>query len=244
VTFIPAVPVPEPTAYKRTLFDRLGPDAAHSMRSMVWGVFLGPVFVLLLFGVGSIHLHMGGWRLALFALVGGAVIGFAIAKLPVLMGDSAADVATVAVAGGNTTPYTEQYSYQQTLVMQGRLDEALSTYEAVIAEEDSTADVRIRAAELYSREAKNHLRAEQLFREVIRHPKCTPGEEVYSANRLADLYTGPLEQPGRALVELRRIAERYKGTKVSERAVAAIRSLKALALEKEAGNSGQNTKPW
>jgi hypothetical protein len=203
---------------------------------MLFGLALGPVFVLLLFGVGSVHLHMSGWRLTLFAVVGGALIGYSIAKLPVLLGDSAGKGATVMVAGGNTTPYTEQYSYQQTLVMQGRLDEALSTYEAIIAEEDSTPDVRIRAAELYSREAKNHVRAEQLFREVIRHPKCSPGEEVYSANRLADLYTGPLETPGRALVELRRIAERYKGTKVSERAVAAIRSLKALALEKEQGS--------
>jgi hypothetical protein len=219
--------------------DRLGPDAASAMKSSVWGIFLGPLFVLLLFGVGTIHLHMSGWRLVAFALVGGTVIGVGIAKLPVLLGDSAAKAATIMVAGGSSTPYTEQYSYQQALVMQGKLDEALSTYEAIIAEEDSTTDVRIRAAELYSREAKNHVRAEQLFREVIRHPKCTPGEEVYSANRLADLYTGPLDQPGRALVELRRIADRYKGTQVSERAVAAIRSLKALNQEREQGTGNR-----
>jgi hypothetical protein len=223
----------EPTAYKTTLFDRLGPDAAHSIRALVWGWILGFIFFLLLLGVGSVHLHLSGWHNLLFAFVGGVVIGVGVAKVPVLLGDSAGNAATIMVAGGNTTPYTEQYSYQQALVMQGRLDEALSTYEAIIAEEDSTIDVRIRAAELYSREAKNHVRAAELFREVLKHPKCTPGEEVYSANRLADLYTGPLGQPGRALVELRRIADRYKGTKVSERAVAAIRSLKALALERQ-----------
>ncbi|HEY6219347.1 MAG TPA: hypothetical protein VIV65_04760 [Gemmatimonadaceae bacterium] len=232
----------ERTSYKTTLFDRLGPDAAGAMRSTIWGLVLGPVFFLLLIGVGSVHLHMGGWRLLVFALVGGVVIGVAVAKLPVMMGDTAGDVATIMVAGGKTTPYTEQYSLQQAMVMQGRLDDALSSYEVMIAEVESTVDVRIRAAELYSREAKNHVRAAELFRDVIRHPKCQPGEEVYSANRLADLYTGPLGEPGKALVELRRLADRYPNTVVSERALAALRSLKALAREREQeGDKGEES---
>jgi hypothetical protein len=225
--------MPERSSYKTTLFDRLGPDAGHSVRSMIYGLVLGPVFFLLLLGVGSIHLHLAGWHNWLFALVGGVVIGVAVAKVPVMIGDSAGKGATMLVAGGNTTPYTEQYSYQQALVMQGKLDEALSTYEAIIAEPESTADVRIRAAELYAREAKKPQRAAELFRDVIRHPKCTPGEEVYSTNRLVDLLHGQLGQPGRALVELRRLADRYPNSVIGERALTALRTLKALAAERE-----------
>lgn len=223
-------------SYKQTLFDRLGPDAAHSVRSMIYGLVLGPIFFMLLFGVGSVHLHLGGWQNLLFALVGGVVMGVAVAKVPVMFGDSAGKGASVVVAGGNTTPYTEQYSYQQTLVMQGRLDEALSTYEAIIAEPDSTNDVRIRAAELYAREAKKFERAAELFRAVSRDPRCTVGEEVYCANRLVDLLNGPLAQPGRALVELRRLVDRYPKSIIGERARQALRSLKAAPNAKDEPN--------
>ena len=50
---------------------------------------------------------------------------------------------------------------------------------------------------------------------------------VYSANRLADLLSGPLGQPGRALVELRRLADRYPGSAVGDRAREAIKSMKS-----------------
>jgi hypothetical protein len=225
--------VTERPSYKTTLFDRLGPDAVGSIRSALWGWLLGPVFFFLLLGVGSVHLHLMWWQNLPFALVGGVVIGVGVAKLPVMLGNSAGTATTAVVAGANTTPYIEQYSYQQALVMQGRLDEALSTYEAIIVEPNSTVDVRIRAAELYAREAKKPERAAQLFREVIRDPRCTVGEEIYSANRLADLLTGPLGQPGRAIVELARLADRYPKSVVGDRARQAIRSLKALAAERE-----------
>src|SRR5260370_7403638 len=126
--------------------------------------------------------------------------------------------------------------------MQGRLDEALSTLEAIIAEPHSTTDVRIRAAELYAREAKKPERAAELFREVIRNPRCTVGEEVYSANRLADLLHGPLGQPGRAIVELARLADRYPKSTIGDRARQAIRSLKAVAAGRDR-SAGQVENP-
>jgi len=216
--------------------DRVGPDADQAMKALAYGGAAGAVGFLLVFFAASNLMDLRPPILALpFAFAVAMAMGGATALVPLSLAAGGEAAFVDVMVSGSSTPYTEQYSYQQTLVMRGRLDEALTSYEAIIAEENSAVDVRIRAAELYSREAKNHARAEQLFREVIRHPKCTPGEEVYSANRLADLYTGPLEQPGRALVELRRIADRYKGTKVSEQAVAAIRSLKALAQEREQG---------
>ncbi len=67
----------------------------------------------------------------------------------------------------------------------------------------------------------------------MRDPRCTVGEEVYSANRLADLLIGPLGQPGRAIVELARLADRYPKSVVGERARQAMRSLKAAAAERD-----------
>ena len=222
----------ERPSYKTTLFDRLGPDAAGIYRSLTWGMAVAALTfaVLLLAGAqgGSLSGHF-----VFIAIVASLGAGAVTAVVPYWLSEKTGQVINEAVLSGNTTPYIEQHSYQQALVMQGRLDEALASLEAVIAEAGSTNDVRIRAAELYTREAKNHVRAAELFREVIRDPRCTVGEEVYSANRLADLLNGPLGQPGRAIVELARLADRYPKSVVGERARQAIRSLKALAAERD-----------
>lgn len=220
-------------SYKTTLFDRHGPDAAGMVHAVVWGMAVGAVSFLLFLTIALNFLNLTPWQSVMFAIFVSAGMGALTALVPIFMANASEKAVVGLIASGHTTPYTEQYSYQQALVMQGRLDEALSTLEAIIAEPDSTTDVRIRAAELYAREAKRPERAAELFREVIRDPRCTVGEEVYSANRLADLLNGPLGQPGRAIVELARLADRYPKSVVGERARQAIRSLKALAVERD-----------
>lgn len=223
----------ERPSYKTTLFDRLGPDAADMSRALAWGLAIAVVFFPICITGAVKILGLSTLLGLLFAFFVSTVIGALVALVPTVAANTSEKVWTVAMASGQTTPYTEQYSYQQALVMQGRLDEALSTLEAIIAEPNSTTDVRIRAAELYAREAKKPERAAELFREVIRDPRCTVGEEVYSANRLVDLLNGPLGQPGRALVELGRLADRYPKSIIGERARQALRSLKAVAAERD-----------
>jgi tetratricopeptide (TPR) repeat protein len=128
---------------------------------------------------------------------------------------------------GSSTPYTEQYSEQQALVMQGKLDEALASFESVIKEKPESIDARIRAAELYARDKGNHQRAAELFRQAQRVPTIAHGQDVYVAHRLVDLFTGPLNEPRRALVELRRLIERYPLSAAADRARGALATLKA-----------------
>lgn len=216
------------SSYKLTLFDREGPDAAIKLKAWYYALVAGgasvPMFMLLAeFLPWPTPLKM----LVLFGGPPGMTI-FAARMSLRMMENVQAGVLKV-IEGGSSTPYTEQYSYQQTLIMQGRLDEALQSYEAMIAEPDSTADLRIRAAELYAREAKRPDRAAELLQEVLRTPGITPGEEVYAANRLADLLSSHLGQPGRALVYLRRIADRYAGTPAGDHAREGIKRMKSPA---------------
>ena len=213
-------------SYQRTLFDRLGPDAGILLKAYSYAAAPAGLSVPVFMALGHSYSLEPLPYLALM-MVGPVALWFVSAKLALRLLAGSGRVVQVVVEGGSSTPYTEQYSYQQTLVMQGRLDEALESYEAIIAEPESAVDVRIRAAELYAREAKRFDRAAELLREAIRHPKCSPSEEVYSARRLADLLSGPLGQPGRALVELRRLADRYQGTNVGEHAREAIRLIKS-----------------
>ncbi|MFI5227999.1 MAG: tetratricopeptide repeat protein [Gemmatimonadales bacterium] len=131
---------------------------------------------------------------------------------------------------GASTPYKEQYSYQQALVMQGRLDDALESFEAVISEQPAAVDPRIRAAELYARDKGNHVRASELFREVQRIESVSTGEFIHATNRLVDLYNGPLADPGRALVELRRLIERCPATPAAEHARGALAAIKPRVM--------------
>jgi hypothetical protein len=213
-------------SYKTTLFDREGPDAGIRIKAYVYAAAAGGLSVPVFIALSSL------WKLPPVAtialiLLGPPVLTIVVARVALHTMTATGQAVQVVLEGGSSTPYTEQYSYQQTLVMQGRLGEALESYEAIIAEPSSAIDVRIRAAELYAREAKRYDRAAELLREATRHPKCSPAEEVYSARRLADLLSGPLGQPGRALVELRRIADRYQGTNVGEHAREAIRLIKS-----------------
>ena len=43
---------------------------------------------------------------------------------------------------GAGTPYTEQFSQQQALVMQGKVEEALASFEVLISESPDSIDVR------------------------------------------------------------------------------------------------------
>jgi hypothetical protein len=93
--------------------------------------------------------------------------------------------------------------------------------------------VRVRAAELYVRHGRDLRRAEALYKELRRLPQATPRHDVFASNRLIDLYLGALPDPGRALVELRRLIERYPGTEPAQRAREALARMKAGAGEAE-----------
>lgn len=217
----------KPETYKPTMFDRHGPDAGIRLRAYAYGLMVfGIALVALMFTIGSGVSRFSWWQILgalLLPLVLGAMVAWVAKSLSNAAGASFHHV----IAGGDSTPYKEQYSYQQALVMQGRLDEALESFEAVIAEKPESVDARVKAAELYARSKSNHVRASELFREIQRIPTVSPGEDIYATNRLVDLLTGPLQEPGRALVELRRLIERYPSSPAAEHARGALAALKA-----------------
>jgi hypothetical protein len=217
----------EPPPYKPTMFDRHGPDAGGRMRafaygSMVFGITLGAMIFTV--GPGASRLP---WWMILLGILAPVVAGTLVGAVAFSLSSAAGAAYKHLMVSGSTTPYKEQYSYQQTLVMQGRLDEALESFEAVIAEKPESVDVRVKAAELYARDKANFVRAAELFREIQRIPTVTTGEDIYATNRLVDLLTGPLQNPRRALVELRRLIERYPGTSAAVHARGALADLKA-----------------
>ena len=206
------------STYKPTLFDRHGPAAETFLKA--WG------YGLLVFGLvsGVLILQIGfvWWELPV-----GAVFGALAGGSGWLAGHVFGTAWKQVAVDGSSTPYERQFSYEQALVMQGRVDDALASYEAAIATEPELVSARVKAAELYVKEKHDYQRAADLFRDVLRMPSITSGDDVYATNRLVDLYLGPLNEPGRAMVELRRLADTRAGTAAAEHARRSLADLKS-----------------
>jgi Tetratricopeptide repeat len=218
-------------SYKRTFMDRHGPEGAVRMKAAFFGAIVF-MFGLLMFGaLASQQLHLDGFPFILVTLGGACTLAGAAMYLGMMTGKAAGDVAQYVTAGGSSTPYEEQFSQEQALVMQRDYAAALNLFEQRIAQSPGEPRVRIAAADLYMTFGQNPKRAAELYREVQRIPELTIGHDVYVSNKLADLFLGPLAEPGRALVEFRRLIERYPGSTAATHARTALANVKKGMLK-------------
>ena len=208
----------QPREYKPTLFDRHGPAAADYLHAGAYGVMVSGMSI----GALALEGYFALWTVLAGVAAGAVVFAFACG-----MSQAAGNTWKWVAVDGTSTPYQEQYSREQSLVMQGRVDDALASFEAIIRDDPAAVTARIRAAELYDRERGNAPRAAELFREAQCIESCSIGERVYIAHRLVDLYTGTLNQPGRALVELRRLIEQFPDHPAASQARKALAVLKS-----------------
>jgi hypothetical protein len=200
------------------MFDRRGPDGMHGVRVWAYG--------LMVFGLTAGTMLATGFSwLVIIPIAGTAalLVVAGAAAVSTLAGNSYTHI----MMSGASTPYAEQYSYQESLVMKGEVDAALSSFESVIAGDPSAVTARVKAAELYLKERTNHRRAYDLFHEVQRIPGVSVGDYVYATNRLVDLFIGPLGEPGKALVELRKLIEKFPDTRVAANARLALLELRS-----------------
>lgn len=196
--------------YRKTFMDRLGPDGGAVIRAITYGVPGGIAVAFALAakgpGTGIVRLlvavlgFFGGWAAA-------SLLAYAIAYV------TGRSVMRFVAPSGETTPYQRSFSAQEALAIAGHVDEAIASYEELIAADATDPEVRLAAAELYVRTRRDPRRAEALYREARRLPGLAPVRDLWISNRLVDLYRGQLDDEGRAMVELRRIVERFPSTR-------------------------------
>lgn len=225
------------SSYKLTFMDRHGPDGGLYLKAAGHAL---PVFglSLLMFGVLMVKIGVTGPLAIVYTLLGSVTLSGASLYFGLRGGTAAGDFMKYLTAGGSSTPYEEQFSQEQALVMQRDYAGALACFEQRIAMSPGEPRVRIAAADLYVQHGDNPTRAAELYREVQRLPTVAPGQDVYVSNRIADLYLGPLKAPGKALVEFRRLIERYPGSVTAKNARLALANIKRNLLEDEAASSG------
>ena len=239
----------QPSSYKPDRYDQ---DARIRVRAMSLAVILFLIGAVLFNYLGQELLKLSGWRLHLMTLSAAGTLAGIAWFFGWTLPQTAGQAASMVYMGGDQTPYEEQFSEEQALVMQSKFTAALESFEHRISTSPGEPRVRIAAADLYGTHGKNPQRAAELYREVQRLPNLGSGHDIYVTNKLADLYLGPLKSPGKALVEFRRLESRYPGTPAAKNAVLAIRNLKPQIVqgaeahapdvwEREQANSDRST---
>lgn len=215
-----------PASYKPTLFDKHGPAAVHYLTAFKYGAVVFLLSNLMFTALGSRILHLSGLPLLGFTLVGAITLSSAAILVGLRLGDAAGAGAQHVYMGGGSTPYEDQFSQEQALVMQRDYAGALHMFEERLKVTPTDVRVLVAAADLYSTHGENPKRASELYKEVQRLPGVPSGQDVYASNKLADLYLGKLKEPARALVEFRRLMSRYPGSKAEKNARLALDNLK------------------
>jgi len=215
--------------YKLTLFDKYGPDAGNILQAFSHGLLAFglsiPLFMVAAYKLVDDKVLKAGWWPVLWVVACTLASG-CLATLAGLVSSGFAGAAWKhLMVSGASTPYVPQFSMQDAMVKQGRIDEALASFEAIILERPEEIDPRVKAGELYVRQG-NHQRALELFRYVQGMPSIDVGNDISVSYKLIDLYDGPLADRGRAIVELRRLIDRHPDSGAAAHAREALATLK------------------
>lgn len=206
--------------YRRTLFDRFGPEAADYVNAFRGAFIAGGLFGA--YGGGRYASEHG------FNPVLGGLLGFVGVFILSWLGI----IAVSRAAGGSFSAfiqpqgtYEETFSYEDSLLARGNYAEAIAAFERHAAAGTGGATVVIRAADLHAKHG-DPKRAAELFREAQRRPGLAAESHMYVTNRLIDLYTGPLANTDAAISELRRLIATHPSSDAARHARTALVNLK------------------
>ena len=157
----------------------------------------------------------------------GTCIGYAVGRAIGGLLLTAAGNATQAFTFPATTGrYANEHSEIDTLEVRGDFTGAVAAWEAVAVAEPGNPWPLVRAGDIYARKLGDPAIAVERFRLARAVPGVKPEIERYASQKIIDLLLGPLDDRGRAMVELRMLIDRYPRSREAEGAREALRSLK------------------
>lgn len=184
--------------------------------------FIGMLFTTALQARG--HVPQGSFVI----LLGGILLGGLGWAINYALISGSARVATgVHMPSGDTTAYVPTFSHIEAIEIRGDLEAAAQAWAAACAEHPANALVFVKAGDFHLRLRKDPAAALAHFRAARDIPGASSELIRYAQAKIIDLHLGPLADEGRALVEMRRLIERFPGTREADEARAAIVRLKA-----------------
>lgn len=215
----------ERDGYKRTLFDKHGPEAADLART-VYSLVIPTVAGLFLGAALAVRRHLSPALVVLAAFAGAVVLDVWWWYFVTRMSHGAGKLFGEFIQPTASGSYERQYSHEDAMVMRGDVGGALASYEEIILEAPTDPQPRLRAAELYAKAGQRE-RAEELYRSVQRLQRVPPKDDVFASNRLVDLYLAWPGNETKGLRELRRLIDTYPDRDVAAHARAGLTNLKS-----------------
>jgi hypothetical protein len=161
-------------------------------------------------------------------LAGGLVLGGIVWAVSYSVQRASGRFATQFYApGGGSTAYTPTFSHIEALEVRGDLESAAVAWAEACAEHPVNAIVWVKSADFHLRLLKDPAAAFERYRYVRDLPGVKSDLARYVSQKIVDLLLGPLDDEGRALGELRRLIERFPGTREADEARAALARIKA-----------------
>jgi hypothetical protein len=122
--------------------------------------------------------------------------------------------------------YAHGHSNIDTLEIRGDYKGAAAAWDAVSVGEPGNPWPLVRAGELYARALGDPAIAVERFRLARSLPDTKPELQRYASQKIIDLLLGPLDDHGRAMVELRMLIDRHPESREAAGARDALRRLK------------------
>lgn len=159
----------------------------------------------------------------------GIVAGLVVFRLSVAVArGGGATLLAFLQPSGRSSPYEQEYSAALALEARDDVEGAFAWFDAAIVRNPTEPRLRVALADLCVRQAR-HGRAEALYletRRLVHHRDL----ELYCTQRVIELRLGPLKREAAALPELRRVMDRFPGTREAEGAGRALSRLKTELL--------------
>lgn len=163
--------------------------------------------------------------LAILAVMVAALLGGVVQRA--VVGGAGKAALGIVAPSGDTTAYIPTFSHIEALEIRGDLDGAADAWADACLTHPTNALVHVKAADFQLRLRKDPVAALGIYRTVRDLPQASRELVRYAQAKIVDLHLGPLNDQGRALVEMRRLIEAFPGTREAEEARAAIARLKA-----------------
>lgn len=164
----------------------------------------------------------------ILAVLGGVVGAAVIFAGVALVGSLSARATQAFLMPGGAARGPAVHSHAEALAAKGNLADASAAFDALRAEHGERASSLRAEADLHLAPGGDAIRARELLLRLRKAPDLTRADELYATHRLIDLYLGPLSDDGRAMVELRRLADRFPGTPDAAGALAELERRRAI----------------
>ena len=203
-------------------------QAVERERKRTWlnrRVIVTAVIVMLSLACETLMWLLGFRGITKFIL---SIIGGCFASFVILSGVRASNRLWGGVVRGLLEPggrgrYAAVYSQAESLASRGDFEAASRAFDSIRAKYGDTAALLQAEAEMHMRRGGDPARARELLLRLRQAVDASRADELFATHRLLDLYLGVLADPGRALVELRRMADRFPDTPDGQGALAELR---------------------